>query len=258
MPFDPMLVLAGLITGVMVGLTGMGGGALMTPMLVILFGVNPLTAVGSDLVVSLFMKPVGGLVHVRHGTVRWDIVRWLAAGSVVGAFGGAFLLDRIGADQVGPLLRHAIGVALLATAATMALRPYLQRNSVTDPDAHEHRVRPLLTLVIGLVGGVLVGMTSVGSGSLIVVLLLLAYPALSSAELVGTDLVQAIPLVASAALGHYFFGDISFGLVGSLLIGAIPGAFIGAQFSARAPSSVVRPALFVILFSTGLKLVQVI
>lgn len=253
MPFDPMLMVAGLITGAMVGLTGMGGGALMTPMLVLFFGVSPLTAVGSDLVVSLVMKPVGGAVHVRHGTVRWDIVAWLTAGSVAGAFGGAAVLGLAGGDHVGSLLRHAIGVALISTSVLMVARPLLRRHMSSD--ATVSPVRPALTLVVGLVGGILVGLTSVGSGSLIVVLLLLMYPALTSAELVGTDLVQAVPLVASAALGHFIFGDISFGLVGSLLLGAIPGVFVGAQLSARAPSKLVRPVLFLVLLSSGLKLV---
>ena len=252
MPVDLMLVLAGVVTGIMVGLTGMGGGALMTPMLVLFFGVSPLTAVGSDLVVSLCMKPVGGLVHVRHRTVSWDIVGWLSAGSVVGAFGGAALVGLAGGDHVSSLLRHAIGVALIATSVLMVARPLLQRHG---GNASDHVTRPVLTLVVGLVGGVLVGLTSVGSGSLIVVLLLLMYPALSSAELVGTDLVQAVPLVASAALGHFFFGSISFGLVGSLLLGAIPGVFVGAQLSARAPARLVRPVLFLVLLSSGLKLV---
>jgi uncharacterized membrane protein YfcA len=254
MPFDPMLVVAGLVTGVMVGLTGMGGGALMTPMLVLLFGVSPLTAVGSDLVVSLVMKPVGGMVHVRHGTVRWDIVGWLTAGSVAGAFGGAALVGLAGGDHVGSLLRHAIGVALIATSLLMVVRPFLKRRAASGEGAADP-IRPAMTLVVGLVGGILVGLTSVGSGSLIVVLLLLMYPALSSAELVGTDLVQAVPIVASAALGHFIFGDISLGLVGSLLLGAVPGVFFGAQLSARAPSKLVRPVLFLVLLSSGLKLV---
>jgi uncharacterized membrane protein YfcA len=257
MHVDVALGLAGLLVGFMVGLTGMGGGALMTPILVLIFRVDPLTAVGSDLVVSLFMKPVGAGVHLRRGTIRRDIALWLTVGSVPAAFAGALTLRLIGTDHVEPLIKEALGLALLASAGSMLLRAGLGHRRAGG-DAAAAEVTRLPTIAVGVLGGLLVGITSVGSGSLIIVLLMLLYPGLTSAELVGTDLIQAIPLVGSAALGHLFFGEVHLGLAGALLLGALPGVFAGAQFSSRASGRVVRPALFVVLLSSGLKLAQII
>ncbi len=249
---DPALGLAGLLVGFMVGLTGMGGGALMTPMLVLLFRVDALTAVGSDLVASLVMKPVGAGVHLRRGTVRRDIAGWLMLSSVPSAFLGALILRLVGTGHVEPLLRQAIGIALLASAGSMVLRARFTASApATGRPATLHR---LPTLAIGALGGLLVGITSVGSGSLIIVLLMVVYPRLTAAELVGTDLIQAIPLVASAALGHLLFGRVEFGLTLSLLVGAIPGVFAGARISSSNSPRFVRPALFLVLLSSGLKL----
>lgn len=254
---DPGLIAAGALGGLMVGLTGMGGGALLTPMLVIFFGVDPLTAVSSDLVVSLVMKPVGGAVHWRRGTVRRDIVAWLVLGSVPAAFGGAVLLDHLGSASVEPLLRKALGVALLASATSMILRARLARGR-DDAEAPAPVVRPLVTLAIGVVGGVMVGLTSVGSGSLMIVALMFLYPTLTSGQMVGTDLVQAVPLVAAAALGHMIFGQVHLALATDLLVGALPGVYLGARLSSRASQKVVRPALLTVLTASGLKLLQVI
>lgn len=257
MEFDAALALAGLVVGLTVGMTGMGGGALMTPLLVLFFKIDPLVAVGSDLVVSLLMKPIGGMVHLRRGTVRKDIVKWLVIGAVPSAFAGTVILKLIGSEHVEPLLKQAIGITLLASAGSMILRYYLSRAHALETQAHPE-LRRAPTIAIGVLGGLLVGMTSVGSGSLIIVLLMLLYPRLASSQLVGTDLVQAVPLVGAAAFGHLLFGEVSLGLTTSLLVGAIPGTYIGAQFSSRSSSRVVRPALFVILVSSGLKLTQVI
>jgi uncharacterized membrane protein YfcA len=256
MAVDPALAIAGLVVGFTVGLTGVGGGALMTPVLILLFGVNPMTAVSSDLVVSLLMKPIGGGVHWRRGTVRLDLVKWLCLGSVPSAFAGALILDALGPGSVAGLLKKALGVALLASATSLILRKRLQKTRTADPSPIE--VRPLVTVAIGAVGGLIVGLTSVGSGSLIIVALLAAYPRLSPASLVGTDLVQAIPLVASAALGHLLFGSVELSLTAALLVGAIPGVYAGARLSSRAPEGVVRSALVTVFVGTGLKLVQVI
>jgi uncharacterized membrane protein YfcA len=264
------LTLAGLVGGFVVGLTGMGGGALMTPMLVLLFHIDPLTAVSSDLVVSLAMKPVGASVHMRRGTVRTELVRWLMLGSVPAAFSGVLVLRALG-DDAGDRLKLWLGIALLVAAACIVVKARLQQRSRAaervrvgagdEPDAPASPaliVRPLPTVVIGAVGGLVVGMTSVGSGSLIIVALMLLYPRLTSAELVGTDLLQAIPLVASAALGHALFGDVQLDIAGSLLLGGIPGIWLGAHVSSRAPDRIVKPVLFVVLLATGLKLVGAI
>ncbi len=246
---------AGLLGGFMVGMTGMGGGALLTPILILFFNIDPLSAVGSDLVVSLVMKPIGGGVHLRRGNVNRAMVGWLSLGSVPAAFCGVLLLKAMGADA-STALKPLLGAVLLVAALAMIAKPIIQsrRNKASTPVVTV-TVRPVRTVAIGAIGGLLVGLTSVGSGSLIIVMLLIAYPTLLARELVGTDLVQAIPLVAAAALGHLLFGDVSFGLTASLLVGGIPGVYLGARLSAGAPDRILRPTLFVVLVSTGLKLV---
>ena len=257
---DWLLVLGGLGVGVVVGLTGMGGGALMTPMLVIFFGIDPVTAVSSDLVVSLIMKPFGAGVHAKEGTVNYSLVKWLCIGSVPAAFAGVFLLNALGGDDVSQLVKKYLGYALLLAATSMVVRHEINRKRGTHVAAEGAQlsitVKPLPTLLIGIVGGLIVGMTSVGSGSLIIVLLLLLYPSVAAGQLVGTDLVQAVPLVGAAALGHLLYGDVEFSLAGSLLIGAIPGVLIGARISSRAADHVIRPILVVVLLASGAKLLD--
>jgi hypothetical protein len=242
----------------------MGGGALMTPMLVLLFGVQPLAAVSSDLVASLCMKPVGGLVHLRRGTVHRDLVFWLVIGSVPAAFAGVFVLKAFGnGSGVQNTVKISLGIALLVAVAMMIFRAVLdvRRRALLGPNADqaggEITVRPAATIAIGTVGGLVVGMTSVGSGSLIIVALLLLYPALKTNDLVGTDLVQAVPLVGAAALGHLLFGDFSLGLTASILIGSLPGVYLGARASAVAPTWIIRRAIVIVLLASALKLLGV-
>jgi uncharacterized protein len=253
---DPWVIVAGLGVGFVVGLTGMGGGALMTPVLVIVFGIQPLAAVSSDLVAAVVMKPVGGGVHLRRRTVRTDLVRWLALGSVPSAFAGVILLRVIGATTVQNRLQVLLGVVLLIAAAALVARITLQPRRVVTGTAERPAARPLVTVLVGVVGGLVVGMTSVGSGSLMIVALMMLYPAMSSAELVGTDLVQAVPLVCSAALGHVLFGDLHLGLTAALLVGSVPGVYAGARVSSRAPDSIVKPTLVVVLVLSALKLLD--
>ena len=265
---DWTLVFGALTVGVVVGLTGMGGGALMTPMLVLFFGVAPLAAVSSDLVASEVMKPVGSLVHLRRGTVRLDLVRWLCLGSVPAAFAGVLVMRAIGSGSaLDHIVQQALGVALVVAAAGLFVRAYLrlaeraaQRDGRRDPDPVGPPVvalRPVATVVVGAVGGLVVGMTSVGSGSLIIIALMLLYPTLRASQLVGTDLVQAVPLVISAALGHLIFGDFRLGVTAALLVGSVPGAWIGAQLSARLPGALIRRVLGFVLLASALKLLGV-
>ncbi|MDT4962945.1 MAG: uncharacterized protein QOF87_2592 [Pseudonocardiales bacterium] len=262
---DWTLAAAALGIGIVVGLTGMGGGALMTPMLVLFFGVPPLTAVSSDLVASAVMKPVGSFVHLRNGTVRLDLVKWLCIGSVPTAFLGVLVARALGhGAHVEELIQRALGVALIIAAAGLFVRAYLRlaeraRNRdgrrTADPTGRPRvQVRPVPTMIVGAIGGLVVGMTSVGSGSLIIIALMALYPTLRASELVGTDLVQAVPLVASAAFGHVLFGDFKMDLTLSLLVGAIPGAYIGAQLSSRLPGALIRRALAFVLLASALKL----
>lgn len=263
------VAVAGLLVGFVVGMTGMGGGALMTPMMILLFGVAPLAAVSSDLVASMVMKPVGGAVHLRRGTVNRQMVKWLVIGSVPAAFAGVLVLRWVGGgEQTQQIVRSSLGVALLFAAAAMVAKALLdlrksQRlilataaGEVVETPVEGIRVRPLPTLAVGVIGGLVVGMTSVGSGSLMIVALLLLYPTIRAGQLVGTDLVQAVPLVASASLGHLLFGDFQLDLTASLLIGALPGVYVGARVSSSAPGGIVRRALVIVLLASGLKLLD--
>jgi uncharacterized membrane protein YfcA len=263
MHVDLLVALAGLVVGFVVGLTGMGGGALMTPMLVIFFGIQPLAAVSSDLVASLCMKPIGGLVHLRRGTVHRELVTWLVLGSVPSAFCGVLLLRAVGSGgAVQETVKISLGVALLVAVAMMIFKAILdvRRRARLGPTADftgRIEVHKLTTVAIGAVGGLVVGMTSVGSGSLIIVALLLVYPQLKTGDLVGTDLIQAVPLVGAAALGHIIFGSFSLGLTSSILIGSLPGVYLGARASASAPSWIIRRALAFVLLASALKLLNV-
>ena len=249
------VMLAGFLVGFVVGLTGMGGGALMTPILVLLFRINPLAAVSSDIVAAVVMKPVGGSVHLRRGTVNLNLVRWLAIGSVPAAFCGVLVLRAIGAPEFADRLKVLLGVVLLVAAGAIVAKGVLQTRRPTGGGVHAITVHPGRTVLIGVIGGLVVGMTSVGSGSVMIVLLMLLYPALSGNELVGTDLVQAIPLVLAAAIGHLFFGDLQLGLTASLLLGSVPGVYLGARVSSRAPDRIIRPVLVVVLTISALKLI---
>lgn len=246
----------GLVVGFVVGLTGMGGGALMTPLLVLFFHIEPLAAVSSDLVAAVVMKPVGGGVHLRRGTVNLGMVKWLALGSVPCAFLGVLILRALGnSDTLQSRLKVLLGVALLVAATAMVAKALFERGRTPSKDPVA--VKPLPTLAIGMAGGLLVGMTSVGSGSLMIVLLLALYPQLTAGQLVGTDLVQAVPLVLSAAIGHLLFGDFVFGLTASLLLGSVPGVYFGARVSSRADDRLIRPVLVTVLTASALKLLGV-
>jgi uncharacterized protein len=264
---DWLIALASVMVGFTVGLTGMGGGALMTPILLIFFGINPTAAVSSDLVAAMVMKPVGGGVHVRRGTVRWELVRWLCLGSIPAAFIGVLALHASGnSEAIENTTRIFLGVTLTCAAAAMVFKAWLQGRRSAQARAGLRatlrsggtlRIRVLLTVMIGAIGGMLVGLTSVGSGSIIIVCLMLTYPELRGAQLVGTDLVQAVPLVASAALAHILVGDFELGLTTSILIGALPAVYLGARLSSKAPDGVIRPLLVFVLLASALKLLGV-
>jgi uncharacterized protein len=255
---DPYIVLGSAIVGLLVGMTGAGGGALMTPMLILLFGVKPSTAISSDLVAAVLMRPLGAAVHIRAGTVNFRLVRWMVLGSVPAAFLGAYLLKLMGNSKGAQTnIERALGIALLVGAAAMALRFVLDRRAGNARRGLVSEVieRPLITLAIGVVGGLVVGITSVGSGSLMIVLMLFAYPMLGANQLVGTDLTQAVPLTLSAALGALVFGHVQFGITGSLILGSVPAVFVGSLLSSTVPDRYVRPAIAFVILASGLKYV---
>ena len=246
------------MVGLLVGLTGAGGGALMTPMLILLFNIRPAAAISSDLVAAVVMRPVGSLVHMRSGTVNWRLVGWMCLGSVPMAFLGAYLLHLLGGTSAQQKhVEIALGAALLAGTAAIVLRSWLDRRSGQARTAAVAaiRVRPALTLAIGALGGLVVGMTSVGSGTLMIVLLLFCYPVLSARQLVGTDLTQAVPLTAAAALGALAFGHVDFGLTTAVIVGSVPAVLVGSLLSSRAPDRYVRPVITFVIFASGLKYV---
>jgi uncharacterized membrane protein YfcA len=255
---DPYIVLGSAIIGLLVGMTGAGGGALMTPMLILLFNVTPLKAISSDLVAAVVMRPLGAMVHFRKGTVNMRLVGLMSIGSVPMAFVGAYILHRLGdSSSAQANVERILGIALLAGAAAMVLRFVLDHRGgnrrqgvVTDIVVH-----PLRTVLIGMIGGVVVGMTSVGSGSLMIVLLLFLYPVLGANQLVGTDLSQALPLTLAAALGALAFGHVEFAVTTSLIIGSVPAVLVGSLLSSRAPDRYIRPAITFVILASGLKYV---
>ena len=250
------LLLVSFGVGIVVGLTGMGGGALMTPALIFL-GVAPSVAVANDLVAAAVNKSVGATVHWRSGSPDLRLAGWLIAGSVPTAFAGAFLIKAVGPSQdQEQFLKYAIGATLILAALTYALRIYLNLRSTIAgaPLDATYVVRPGRTMLLGAVGGLVVGVTSVGSGSVIMVTLLIMYPALSAVRLVGTDLVQVIPLVASAALSHVIVSGIDWAILAPLIIGGSPGTFLGARLANWVPQSAVRRGITIVLFLTGMAL----
>ena len=257
---DLALALGGLFAGIMVGLTGMGGAALVTPMLVLLFGVSPAAAVSSDVVAAAIMKPVGSWVHIRNHTVHWGLVGWLSAGSIPGVLVGSWIFSAVlttsGADET---IRAWIGGVLVLALIAMLAKGYLTRRArLRGADQRstgiDTEVKIVRTVILGLVVGLIVGMTSVGSGSLMVTILILLYPLLKPSVLVGTDLTQAVPMLVAGAIAHAGLGEISIAVVVSLLIGQIPGVILGARLSTRYDGHLLRWLLMVILAATALKL----
>ena len=246
--------------GIVVGLTGMGGGALMTPALIFL-GINPAAAVANDLVAASVNKSVGAAVHWRSGSPNLRLASLLIIGSVPFAFAGGFIVKAVGdTDAQTEFLTKAIGCALLLAAGSYALRMYLQLRLVTGGNVlgkDEPHVRAVPTIAVGALGGLLVGITSVGSGSLIMVALLLLYPMLSAIRLVGTDLVQAVPLVLAAAVGHVLNEGITWEVLIPLIVGGTPGTFFGARLASWVSQSVIRRGIVIVLFLTGLKMLGV-
>jgi hypothetical protein len=257
---DPFIVLGSAVVGLLVGLTGAGGGALMTPMLILLFGVKPASAISSDLVAAVVMRPFGAMVHLRAGTVNLKLVRWLVIGSVPAAFLGAYLLKLLGNTKAAQTnIETALGAALLVGATAMVVRMVLDRISGKPRTARisSITVKPLASVAIGLVGGVIVGLTSVGAGSLMIILLLFLYPTIGANQLVGTDLTQAVPLTLAAALGALIFGHVEFGVTASLILGSVPAVLVGSTLSSTVPDRYIRPVIAFVIFASGLKYVGV-
>jgi uncharacterized membrane protein YfcA len=254
------ILAAGFFVGVVVGLTGMGGGALMTPALIFLGVGDAATVVTADLTAAAVYKSGGALVHKREGTPNMALVKWLIIGSVPMALLGPHLISW--AAPPGDLdrtLKLCIGFALLLAAVTYALRLYvnlLRLRAGRRGDDHLPVVRPLPTLLVGALGGLLVGVTSVGSGSVIMIALLMLYPGLSAVRLVGTDLVQAVPLVLAAAISNIALHGLDWALAIPLILGSVPGTILGSLLAPRMPQSIIRRGIVVVLTMSGIALLD--
>lgn len=252
-------IVSGFAVGAVVGITGVGGGALMTPLLVLLFGVAPATAVGTDLVYAAITKSGGTLVHARRGNVDWRIVRLLAAGSLPAAALTLLGIARFAPGGLGGATRvitAALGVALLLTAAALLFRRRLQAWAQSrDAAAVTPARRDRLTVATGAILGALVSLSSVGAGALGVTALFFLYPRLASLRIVGADLAHAVPLTLVAGLGHWWLGSIDWTLLAALLTGSLPGIFVGSHLAHRIPERVLRPALAGMLVLVGGKLI---
>ena len=258
MHIDPYIVIGSAVVGFLVGMTGAGGGALMTPMLILLFGISPSAAISSDLVAAVVMRPFGAAVHLSRRTVNLRLMGWMVLGSVPMAFLGSYLLHEIGHTKSAQnKIEIILGAALLVGAAAMILRMRLDHRGGIERQGvvHDIHVRPVVTVLIGMIGGLIVGLTSVGSGSLMIVLLLFVYPAIGARQLVGTDLAQAVPLTLAAALGALIYGHVEFPVTSSIIIGSVPAVIVGSLISSRAPDRYIRPVITFVIFASGLKYV---
>ncbi len=253
---NPLYSLSGLAVGALVGFTGVGGGSLMTPLLVLLFGIHPATAVGTDLLYAGLTKISGTAIHGLNGAVDWRITRRLAAGSAPAAALTLLGLGYFGHDSktAGDVITTTLGLALLATAATLIFRAWLLDKAARKLETLADSQIRLLTIALGAVLGVVVSISSVGAGAIGVTALLMLYPRLPTVKVVGSDIAHAVPLTLIAGAGHWFIGSIDWALLGSLLVGSIPGIMIGSHVASRVPDRVLRPILAGTLAVVGARL----
>ena len=274
---DYRISLVGLLIGFLVGLTGMGGGSLLAPIMILFFRIPPVWAVGTDIAYSTVTKALGSVIHIRHKNVNFKVALWLACGSVPATLLSVGLVQYIrrhyGAVVNGVIL-HALGFTLVLVAVMLVLKPFIMRyfnqrrlekqkqealsgemSSTERSNNWEKRYRPIVTAMVGAVVGFLVGLTSVGSGTLIIVSIAFLFPRLTSKELVGTDIFQAFMLLASGAIAYIVAGTINWPIVGMLLIGSLPGVYLGSKSSKFIPERYMRPVLATVLAVSGLKLI---
>lgn len=251
-------VASGFLVGTAVGITGVGGGSLMTPILILVFGISPVAAVGTDLLYAAATKSVGSLVHGAHATIDWRIVGRLALGSVPAAILTLLVLNRLGIDshKANALVSDVLAIALIITAAALIFRRHLLNYYSASIGILSPAATTRFTILTGAILGVLVASTSVGAGALGVTALILLYPELKAVKLVGSDIAHAVPLTLVAGAGHWYLGNINFPLMGTLLLGSIPGILIGSFLAPRMPEQLLRRLMAFILALVAFKLLS--
>jgi len=257
---DPAIIFFGLGIGVLVGMTGMGGGSLMTPLLILIFGIQPTTAIGTDIFYSAVTKTVGGWRHLRMKTVNMELVKWLALGSVPAAVGGVALVSvierQVGEDRLDSLVYAVLGGTLLMVGIITLARALILRNLVEERDRFEvERRHKVAAVLIGATTGFVIGITSAGSGTVIAILLIAVYR-LAPKKVVGTDVFHAAILLWAAGIAHWVGGNVDFTLAANILIGSVPGVVIGAALSSKAPQGFIRTALGLVLVGSGIVTIQ--
>jgi uncharacterized membrane protein YfcA len=248
--------ISGFCVGMLVGLTGVGGGSLMTPLLVLFFGIAPGTAVGTDLLYAAITKSGGTLIHSWNRTIEWSIVGKLAAGSVPATILTLLWLNHVGVQSHGAhsVITNVLGFALLLTAVTLLFRKWMLAYLARSVETLSDRQKTLITIALGVFLGVLVSISSVGAGAIGVTVLIALYPTLRTVRIVGSDIVHAVPLTFIAGMGHWYIGSVNWALLISLLIGSLPGITIGSLLAARVPDRILRPLLAGTLALVGAKL----
>ena len=259
MDFHIGLVIAGLVVGAIVGLTGVGGGSLMTPIL-LWFGIPPTTAVGTDLLYAAFTKMGGVFVHHKKNNINWSITGWLSLGSLPAALLTLWILNSIKTDisTINAIIKYSLGWALLFTSIAVLFKKKLlalSQKHAGDKFHTESTTQNTLTVAIGVLLGATVTLTSIGAGALGTVTLFFLYPLLPTTRLVGTEIAHAVPLTLVAGLGHASMGNLDFGILAQLLMGSLPGIYIGSMLSGKVPDLYLRNAVAIMLFFVGYKLI---
>lgn len=259
MDFQIGLIIAGLFVGFVVGMTGVGGGSLMTPIL-LWFGIPPTTAVGTDLLYAAFTKIGGVYVHNKKKNINWTITGWLSLGSVPAALITLWILESIKTDvtAMNAIIKYSLGWALLFTSIAVLFKKKIMifsQKHAGDKFHYESKTQNILTVVIGILLGATVTLTSIGAGALGTVTLFFLYPILPTSRLVGTEIAHAVPLTLVAGIGHASMGNLDLALLGQLLLGSLPGIYIGSMLSGKVPDLFLRNAIAVMLFMVGYKLV---
>jgi uncharacterized protein len=256
LPFNPLYSLSGFVVGVLVGLTGVAGGSLMTPMLVLLFGFHPSGAVGTDLLFASATKTVGSAVHGANRTIDWKITGRLASGSIPAAILSLLVLYGLGikGDAASKVITYTLGLALILTAVCLIFRTRLLAFAAERWPEPKPATTKRLTVVLGAVLGVLITLSSVGAGAIGVTVLVFLYPRMPTARIVGSDIVHAVPLTLIAGIGHLLLGTVDVGVLGQLLIGSVPGIILGSFLTTRIPDMALRPILAATLMLVGAKL----